>query len=165
MISVSEDAWRAHKEARMPRFYWDFAKAKSYLEKGQTPWTPGMTMVFALSTSLNMMLAEGLTNIFARHARVAKAARDSVKSLGLPLFADEKYASNTVTAIAGANGLNIKEMLRILREEHQVVLGGGQRRLDGKIFRIGHMGWVAENDINMVISALKSVLPQAGFRS
>lgn len=165
MVSVSEEVWRAHKEAKMPRFYWDFAKAKSYLEKGQTPWTPGMTVVFALSLSLKMMLKEGLANIITRHARVAKVARDSVKSLGLPLFADEKCASNTVTAVSAANGLDVKKMLRIMREEHQIVLGGGQQRLDGKIFRIGHMGWVAEGDIDVVISALKVVLPQAGFRS
>ena len=165
MVSVSEDAWRAHKKAKMPRFYWDFTKAKSYLEKGQTPWTPGMTIVFALSVSLKMMLAEGLTNVFARHTRVANRARESVKSLGLPLFADEKYASNTVTSVAGAGGLDIIKMLRIMREEHQIVLGGGQLSLGGKIFRIGHMGWVAEEDIDVVISALKVVLPQAGFRS
>jgi aspartate aminotransferase-like enzyme len=165
MVSVSEDAWRAHKKAKMPRFYWDFTKAKSYLEKGQTPWTPGMTIVFALSVSLKMMLAEGLANVFARHTRVANRARESVKSLGLPLFADEKYASNTVTSVAGAGGLDIIKMLRIMREEHQIVLGGGQLSLGGKIFRIGHMGWVAEEDIDVVISALKVVLPQAGFRS
>jgi aspartate aminotransferase-like enzyme len=165
MVSVSEEAWRAHKKAKMPRFYWDFAKAKSYLEKGQTPWTPVIPVVFALSLSLRMMLKEGLTNIIARHARVAGDARDGIKSLGLSLFADEKYASNTVTAVAGSNGLDVKKMLKILREEHQIVLGGGQQRLDGKIFRIGHMGWVAEGDIDVVISALKVVLPQAGFRS
>jgi aspartate aminotransferase-like enzyme len=165
MVSVSENAWRAHKKAKMPRFYWDFTKAKSYLEKGQTPWTPVMTIVFALSVSLKMMLAEGLTNVFARHARVANRAREGVKSLGLPLFADEKYASNTVTSVAGAGGLDIIKMLRIMREEHQIVLGGGQLSLGGKIFRIGHMGWVAEEDIDVVISALKVVLPQAGFRS
>jgi aspartate aminotransferase-like enzyme len=165
MVSVSEDAWRAHKKAKMPRFYWDFTKAKSYLEKGQTPWTPVMTIVFALSVSLKMMLAEGLANVFARHARVANRAREGVKSLGLPLFADEKYASNTVTSVAGAGGLDIIKMLRIMREEHQIVLGGGQLSLGGKIFRIGHMGWVAEEDIDVVISALKVVLPQAGFRS
>jgi aspartate aminotransferase-like enzyme len=165
MVSVSEEAWRAHKKAKMPRFYWDFAKAKSYLEKGQTPWTPVIPVVFALSLSLKMMLKEGLANIIARHARVAGGARDGIKSLGLSLFADEKCASNTVTAVAGSNGLDVKKMLKILREEHQIVLGGGQQRLDGKIFRIGHMGWVAEGDIDVVISALKVVLPQAGFRS
>jgi aspartate aminotransferase-like enzyme len=163
MVSVSDEAWRAHAGAKMPRFYWDFSKAKSYLEKRQTPWTPGMTAVFALSVALKMMLKEGLAGIFARHARVAQLARDSVKALGLPLFADEKYASNTVTAVAGAGGLDTKKMLKIMREEHQIVLGGGQQSLDGKIFRIGHMGWVKESDIELVISALKVVLPQAGF--
>jgi len=164
MMSVSQEAWQAHSTARMPRFYWDFTKAKNYLERGQTPWTPALSIVFALSVSLEMMLKEGLPNIIARHARVAKAARDGVKSLGLSLFADEKYASNTVTAVAASDGLDIKKMRKILSEEHQVVLSGGQQSLDGKIFRIGHLGWVTEDDIKAVISALEAVLPQAGFR-
>jgi len=164
MVSVSQQAWQAQAQAKMPRFYWDFAKAKSYLEKGQTPWTPAITTIFALSVSLEMMLKEGLANIIARHARVGQASRDGIKSLGLSLFADERYASNTVTAVAASNGLDAKKMLRILREEHEMVLGGGQLALDGKIFRIGHLGWVTEGDIEAVISALKVVLPQAGFK-
>jgi aspartate aminotransferase-like enzyme len=165
MVSISQEAWQANTRAKMPRFYWDFASAKSYLEREQTPWTPAVSIVFALSASLEMMLREGLPNIIARHARVAKAAQDGVKSLGLSLFAEEGYASNTVTAVAASDGLDTKKMLRILREEHQIVLGGGQLRLNGKIFRIGHLGWVSEDDIKTVISALKVVLPQAGFRS
>ena len=165
MVSVSQEAWQAQAKAKMPRFYWDFTQAKSYLEKGQTPWTPAISTVFALSVSLEMMLKEGLSNIIARHARVGKAARAGVKSLGLSLFADENYASNTVTAVASSDGLDTKKMLKLLREEHQIALSGGQQRLDGKIFRIGHLGWVTESDIEIVISALKAVLPQAGFRS
>jgi len=165
MVSVSQEAWQAHSTARMPRFYWDFTKAKNYLERGQTPWTPVLSIVFALAVSLEMMLREGLPNIIARHARVGKAARDGIKSLGLSLFADERYASNTVTAIAASDGLDINKMRKILREEHKVILAGGQQRLGGKIFRIGHLGWVTEDDIKAVISALKVVLPQAGFRS
>jgi aspartate aminotransferase-like enzyme len=165
MVSVSQEAWQAQAKAKMPRFYWDFTQARSYLEKGQTPWTPSISTVFALSVSLEMMLKEGLPNIVARHARVGKAARAGVKSLGLSLFADENYASNTVTAVAASDGLDTKKMLKILREEHHVMLSGGQQRLDGKIFRIGHLGWVTESDIEPVISALKVVLPQAGFRS
>jgi len=164
MVSVNQEAWQAHETARMPRFYWDFAQAKSYLEKGQTPWTPAVSTIFALSVALEMMLKEGLPNIIARHARVSQAAREGIKSLGLPLFAEEGYASNTVTAVRSSDGLDTKKMLRILREEHQVVLSGGQQRLDGKIFRIGHLGWVTEDDIKTVISALKVVLPQAGFK-
>jgi len=166
MVSVSQEAWQAHSKARMPRFYWDFAKAKSYLEMAtaQTPWTPAVSTVFALSVSLEMMLKEGLPNVIARHARVGRAAREGVKSLGLSLFTKESYASNTVTAVAASNGLDTKKMLKILREEHQIVLAGGQQSLDGKIFRIGHLGWITEDDIEIVISALRVVLPQAGFK-
>ena len=163
MISVSQEAWQANTRAKMPRFYWDFASAKKYLEIKQTPWTPAVTTVFALSVSLEMMLKEGFANIVARHARVAQAARDGIKSLGLSLFAEEGYASNTVTAVAASDGLDTKKMVRMLREKSQIVLGGGQQRLDGKIFRIGHLGWVTEDDIKKVISALKVILPQAGF--
>ncbi len=165
MVSMSEEAWRAQANAKMPRFYWDFTRAKSYLERGQTPWTPAITTVFALSVSLEMMLTEGLPNIIARHARLGTAARDGVKSLGLSLFAEESHASNTVTAVAASDGLDTRKMLKILREEHQIVLAGGQQRLDGKIFRIGHLGWVSGDDIETVISVLRVVLPQAGFRS
>jgi len=163
MVSVSQEAWQANAQAKMPRFYWDFASAKKYLEIKQTPWTPAVTTVFALSVSLEMMLREGLPNIIARHARVAEAARDGVKSLGLSLFAEEGYASNTVTAVAASDGLDTKKMLQILREESQIVLSGGQQRLNGKIFRIGHLGWVSEDNIKNVISALEVVLPRAGF--
>ncbi len=163
MVSVSQEAWRAHAEAKMPRFYWDFAQAKRYLENGQTPWTPAVSTIFALSVSLEMMLKEGLPNIIARHARVAGTAREGVRSLGLSLFADEKYASNTVTAITASDGLDAKKLLKVLREEHHMTLGGGQQSLSGKIFRIGHLGWVSEDDIKAVLSALKIALPQAGF--
>ena len=163
MVSVSEEAWQAHAKAKMPRFYWDFSKAKSYLEQGQTPWTPAVSIMFAFQVALDMILKEGLPNVVARHERIAKIARDGVKSLGLSLFADEKYASNTVTAVAATNGLDVKKLNKIMREEYQIVLAGGQQTLGGKIFRIGHLGWVTEDDIKTVISVLGVVLPKAGF--
>jgi aspartate aminotransferase-like enzyme len=164
MVNVSQKAWQAYANARMPRNYWDFGRAKKYLEKGQTPWTPAVSIFFALEVALDMMLKEGLQNIFARQARVGKAARDGVKSLSLSLFPDEKYASNTVTAVVSPPGVDTRTLLRIMREEHQVVLAGGQGSQEGKIFRIGHMGWVTEKDIKAVIDALKIALPKAGYQ-
>jgi aspartate aminotransferase-like enzyme len=164
MVAVSQEAWEAHSQATMPRFYWDFTKAKSYLEKGQTPWTPVISIVFAFSVALDKMLAEGLENIIARHARIARMTRDGVKELGLSLFAEESHASNTVTSVAASNGLDTKKLAKIMREEHRIVLGGGQQTMAGKIFRIGHLGWVNEDDIAQVLAALKIVLPQAGFK-
>jgi aspartate aminotransferase-like enzyme len=143
----------------MPRYYWDYAKAKSFLEeKGQTPWTPAVSTYYALAVAAELLEQEGLHNIFTRHARVAKAAREGIKSLGLSLFPDEAFASNTITAVKAPQGINVKKLLQILREEHQVFLSGGQRSLEGKIFRIGHLGWVTVVDIDEVIKALKASL-------
>ncbi len=163
MVSVSEAAWRANASAKMPRFYWDFASAKRYLERGENPWTPAVSVVFGFAVSLDMMLKEGFPNVVARHARVGKAARQGIKSLGLSLFADEAHASDTVTAVAAPKGLDVKKLLHILEEEHDIVLAGGQGKLGDTIFRIGHLGLVNENDIKEVISALKVALPKAGF--
>ncbi|MDY6917658.1 MAG: alanine--glyoxylate aminotransferase family protein [Chloroflexota bacterium] len=162
MVSVSERAWEARAAAKMPKFYWDFSRAKKYLDdRGQTPWTPGLSAVYALAAALELMKGEGLANIVARHAQVAAKTREAVKALGLSLFADEQYASNTVTAVKAPDGLDVGKLLRILREKHSVVLAGGQQRLEGKIFRIGHLGYVTEGDIDEVMAALKLALPQA----
>ena len=160
MVSVSQEAWQAHASAKMPRFYWDFTLAKSYLERGQTPWTPVIPTVFAIDKALQLMVKEGLQNIIARHARLGDLTRQGVKSLGLSLFADEKYASNTVTAVNTPDGTNANDLRKILLTENEIVLGGGQQSLDGKIFRIGHLGMVNEGDIEAVISALKVALPK-----
>lgn len=163
MVSVSERAWQAQAQAKMPKYYWDFAKAKSFLEKGQTPWTPAVSTVYALDAALELFQREGLKNIVARHARVGAKAREGIKSLGLSLFPDDGCASNTITAVKVPEGLDSKKLLKILREEYSTVLAGGQQRLDGKIFRIGHLGYVNEGDIDAVMEALKAALPQAGF--
>jgi aspartate aminotransferase-like enzyme len=156
MVSVSEKAWQAHAKAKMPRYYLDFGKAKDYLGKGQTPWTPAISIFYALDVTLNSMLSEGLRNIFARHARVAQMARNGAKSLGLSLFPDEKYASNTVTAVNATEKIDVPKLIQILREEHQVIISGGQQKLSGKIFRIGHLGLVYEDDIKLVLDAIKA---------
>jgi len=163
MVSVGERGWQAHAAAKMPRFYWDFARAKRYLERGQTPWTPGLTTIYGLHAGLGLLKKEGFGNIIARHARVGARAREGVKSLGLSLFADEKHASNTVTAVKAPDGLDVKKLRSILRDEFDTVLAGGQQNLEGKIFRIGHLGYVNEADMDAVIGALKAALPKAGF--
>ena len=161
MVSVSQRAWQANSTAKMPRYYWDFGKAKKFLEKGQTPWTPCVSAFYALDAALKQLLDEGLKNVFERHARLGAKTREAVKSLGLSLFSDEKYASNTITAINVPDGTDGKKLLKILREEYNTVLSGGQQKLEGKIFRIGHLGYVDENDIDATMSAVKEALPKA----
>jgi aspartate aminotransferase-like enzyme len=165
MVSISPEAWQAHATAKMPRFYWDFTRAKTnFDEKKENPWTPAISIVYAFSVALKMMLEEGIENIFARHARVGQMLRDGIKGLGLPLFADPAHASNTVTAVGIPPGLDGKKLRQILREEYKVVLAGGQQTLDGKIFRIGHLGMVNEKDVKEIVSSIGKVLPLAGFR-
>ncbi len=163
MVSVGEEAWKAHAQARMPRYYWDFTKAKDYLQLGQTPWTPAVSICYALDATLDLMLAEGLPNIFARHARIAQMTRNGVKSLGLSLFAKDSHASNTVTAVNAGDKLNVSKLVQILSDEYDVIIAKGQRKLSGKIFRIGHLGLVNENDIEIVLEALAKALPKASF--
>ena len=164
MISVSQRAWEAWGSAKMPRFHWDFGQLQSYQEKGQTPWTPAVSTFYALDAGLEAMAKEGLANIFERHASVARRARDGARSLGLTLLADEEIASNTVTAVNAPEGIDLAQLLKICRKEYSVVLAGGPGPLAGKVFRIGHLGYVTEQDIDVVIDTLREVLQGLGFR-
>ncbi|MBI4302537.1 MAG: alanine--glyoxylate aminotransferase family protein [Chloroflexi bacterium] len=163
MVSVSHQAWEAIDQARMPRFYWDLTKAKNFLERAQTPWTPAVSTFYALDKALELMAQEGLSAIVARHERVGALTRKGVKELGLSLFAEEAFASNTVTAVAAPVGVEVGKLLRILREDYGVVLSGGQQSLEGKIFRIGHLGYIYEADIEEVLKALEKALTRVGF--
>jgi len=163
-VSLSDRAWKAYARARMPRFYFDLGKHKSSLEKGQTPWTPAVSVLYGLVTALDMMVQEGLPNLFERHARIGRRTREGVTAIGLSLLADERFASNTVTAVKVPEGVDGRKLGQVLREEQKVVVAGGQGQLEGKIFRIGHMGWVTEGDIDDVVRALKAALPALGFK-
>ncbi|MDY6833823.1 MAG: alanine--glyoxylate aminotransferase family protein [Chloroflexota bacterium] len=165
MVSVNQKAWEAVSSATMPRFYFDLSKAKAFLDKGQTPWTPAVPLFYALDVALDVMSAEGLPNIFARHSQIANMTRDRIKNLGLSLFANEEYASNVVTAVKKPDGVDVKELRKLLQEEHGIVLAGGQQKLSGHIFRIAHLGQVAQADMEQVINALALALPKMGFSS
>ncbi len=163
MISISPEAWIANNSAKMPRYYFDLKRVKKSLEINETPFTPAITNFYGLDVALNMMLKEGIENIFSRHTRIGKLTRQGVKEMGLSLFADESSASNTVTAIYPPEGINPDTLRRVLREKYQVILSGGQQDLSGKIFRIGHLGWVNDDDIKVTLKALKEALSESGF--
>lgn len=160
MVAVSDRGWQAYQQATMPRFYFDLGKAKSFLEKGQTPWTPAVSVFYALDVALQLMEQEGREAIYERHRRVGEAARAGVKGLGLTLFADEGHASNTVTAVNVPQGIDGSVLVKHLRTQHGVVLAGGQGPLAGKIFRIGHLGLVTEPDIDATLAALERALAE-----
>ncbi|MEE3141580.1 MAG: alanine--glyoxylate aminotransferase family protein [Chloroflexota bacterium] len=165
-ITMSETAWEASETSTMPSFYFDLKAARSYLELGQTPFTPNVALMYGLITALDKLLEEGMENVYERHARISQITRDGIKDLGLDLLvSDEAYASNTVTAIKVPEGVDAGRLRSLVREEHNVVLAGGQGKLSGSIFRIGHLGYVTREDIEEVLETLKTVLPKVGFRA
>lgn len=154
-VSVSPRAWERQARATAPRFYFDWRQAKQAADSGGTPWTPALSLFFALQTALGLMRAEGLEHIFERHRRLAQYVRDGLADLDVKLLAEPRFASPTVTTAYLPEGVNGKALLKSLEERHQVVLAGGQGRLEGQIFRIGHMGWVNEDDLRRVLHALQ----------
>ncbi len=163
-ISISERAWEEQKTAKMPRFYFDLEAARRMLERGQTPFTPNVAAMYGLSLALDKLLEEGMEGVFGRHANIGRITRDGVRRLGLELLADdERYASDTVTAVKVPDGVDGQRLMGLLRTEKNVVLAGGQGKLSGSIFRIGHLGHVSEEDIEEVLEALAELLPQVGF--
>ena len=163
-ISFGRDAWEAQKEAAMPRFYFDLEEAKKYLDRGQTPWTPNLSAMYGLRAALENIMDEGMEGVFGRHASIGQFTRDGVRAMGLELLcADEARASNTVTAVKMPTHIDGEQMMEIMRTEENVVLAGGQGKLTGHIFRIGHLGYVNEEHIQEVLDALGRVLPRVGF--
>ncbi|MDQ2741481.1 MAG: aminotransferase class V-fold PLP-dependent enzyme [Chloroflexota bacterium] len=162
LLAVSERGWMAHRNAGMPRYYWDLTKARQNAQKHTTPFTPAVGVVHGLREALRMMAEEGLENVFVRHRRVADHVRAGVSGLGLDLFADRAVASDTVTAVRIPPHLS-STLVRSLREEQDVVVGSGQDWLKGQIFRIGHLGWVHERDIDHLLEGLKVALEEEGL--
>ena len=161
-ISFGERAWQAYAKAKMPRYYFDMAMYKRYYEIGQPPYTPAISVMFALDVALERIMSEGIGGIYERHATIGKSTREGVKALGLTLFPDESVASDTVTAVNVPAGIDGGKLVATLRDEHGVVLTGGQGPLGGKIFRIGHLGYTTEREIREVMDALSAALPKAG---
>ena len=104
------------------------------------------------------MLAEGVANIHSRHTKTAQKFRDGVQDLGLKLLSKPECASDTITSVLLPDGIQVKEFLSIARLEHNVELAGGQQALASKIFRIGHLGLVADDEISQTLSAIKHSL-------
>lgn len=161
-IAAGERATAAMAEAKMPRFYWDLRKAKQYLDQGQTPWTPAVSLVWQLGDALKLLEQEGLPNVLSRHARLAKMTQAGVKALGLTPFADPAHASYAVTSVHNPKGIKGADLRKLMREKYGIVLAGGQGKLKDDIFRIGHLGSVGEKEILGALGALGLALKELG---
>jgi aspartate aminotransferase-like enzyme len=162
VIFFSERAWKANAECKSHRFYFDLKKYKKSIGEKTTPFTPNVSLTAGLATSLGMMKEEGTTAIYARHERMKNTLRNAMKNMGLELFVSEEAASPSITAILPPAGVTVDSIRKSLKERFKILVADGQEELKGKIFRIGHMGYVFDRDILMVIAALEAVLTDLG---
>ncbi|MCL6636152.1 MAG: alanine--glyoxylate aminotransferase family protein [Peptococcaceae bacterium] len=163
MVSVSDKAWEVVKNNQSPRFYFSLPAHKKAYEKWNTAYTPGVSLFYGLDAALDIMMAEGLDNVYARHALLAKAVRAAVKALGLKPLAEDRCASNALTAVWGPEGIPADDLRKVAKNQYGVTFAGGQSVVKGKIFRIAHMGFSDKMDVIIAISALEMSLAQLGY--
>jgi len=160
--AVSPAALAAARVGGGPRYVYDWERTRAAQEALDAPFTPAVSLVGALDVALGLILDEGLEAAFARHARLGRACREGIKAMGLELFSPDDERSAVVTAVRAPDGVDIGEVLLTLRDRHGVQLIGGQGRLKGRIFRIGHIGWFDVFDITTALAAVELVLSEAG---
>ena len=161
-VAMSERAWEAYGRSDLPKFYLDLGKYRKSAQADSNPFTPAINLYFALEAALEMMQAEGLEAIFVRHARHRAAAQAGMEAMGLPLYAAEGHGSPAITAVA-PEGIDAEALRKAVKEKFDILLAGGQDHLKGKVFRIGHLGFVCDRDVLTAVAAIEATLADLGL--
>lgn len=164
-ITLNDDAWKAIDSFDSPTYYLDLKAMRKSANKSpaQTPYTPSVSLTYAMREALSMVLEEGLDARIARHHLGAKATRAAAEALGLELFAREGDRSNTLTAIKMPEGVTDDQLRGTMRNKYQIEIAGGQDHLKGNVFRIGHMGVTGLHELTMTFACLEMTLKEFGF--
>jgi aspartate aminotransferase-like enzyme len=160
LCAVSEAAYGATGSS--PRFYFDWERTRKAQAKLDAAFTPPVSLVAALDVALGLLLEEGLDAAFERHVRLGRAARAGAKAMGLELFSPDEDRSAVVTAIRSPEGTDAGDIVKALRDRFGMIIAGGQGELQGKIFRLGHIGWFDVFDITTMLAAVELVLSELG---
>ena len=161
-VAMSDRAWAAYATSDLPKFYLDLGPYRKTAAKDSNPFTPAVNLYFGLEAALDMMQKEGLEAIFARHERHRAAAQAGMEAIGLPLFAAKGHGSPAITAVA-PEGLDAELLRKTVKEKFDILLAGGQDHLKGKVFRIGHLGYVCDRDVLTAVSAIEATLQSLGL--
>lgn len=161
-VSCSEKAWKKVDATPVRNFYFDLRRYRKSFAESDTPFTPANTLIKAQRASLKRIRAEGIENLWARHARIAAACRAGVTALGLELFAERP--NNALTVITVPNGVDGSGTLKKLEKGYGFELADGQDTLKGKIWRLSHMGYTDAFEVLGAVSALELVLGESGFK-
>ncbi|MFB0919192.1 MAG: alanine--glyoxylate aminotransferase family protein [Clostridiaceae bacterium] len=164
MVALNEKAWKLNETAKLPKWYWDYKAVKAKLEEKQMPYTPPTTLLFGLKEAINMLEEEGLENVWARHKMLGDSTRNALKAMGLKIFAENGYESDTITAVYLPEGIKYKEIAELLRTKYGLVIGGGLQKIQGKIMRIGHLGSLHELEIYAILGAIEMGLYELGYK-
>jgi aspartate aminotransferase-like enzyme len=161
--SVTEKAWKLIAKSRLPRYYFDFAKERKNLAKGEASYTPATTLVVSLHAALEYIRQLGRENLIANAALLAEATRESAQALGLKLFAAASPA-NAVTAVCAPEGMDSGSIVKEMRGRFGAIVANGQGSMKGKIFRLAHLGYYDAPDLFAVVAALEIVLLKLGHQ-
>ena len=139
--ALSEKALKAYETAKLPKSYWDWQEILAANTKGFFPYTPATNLFYGLKEAIDMLLEEGLDNVFARHDRHAEATRRAVQAWGLEvLCANPRDYSSSLTAILVPQGYNADHLREVILKHFDMSLGTGLGKVAGRVFRIGHLG-------------------------
>jgi aspartate aminotransferase-like enzyme len=159
--SVSEKAWKIIEKSKLPRYYFDYAKERKNLAKGEASYTPATTLVVTLHAALDYIRKVGRENLISNAALLAEATRAAVQALGLKLFAPDSPA-NAVTAVCAPAGMDSGSIVKEMRARFGAIVANGQGSMKGKIFRLAHLGYYDAADLFAVLAALEIVLLKLG---
>jgi aspartate aminotransferase-like enzyme len=163
-VAVSERAWRAHEEATLPRYYFDWSIYRRFaaLPHPENPWTPAISVMQGLHAALELYFQDGVDAAMARHELLSRAVKEGARALGLDLFGEGLDRNWTVTAIRAPDGTDADTISDRMRSDFGCVIAPGQGPLKGTVFRIGHFGYFSELDIVRGLAALEMTLERLG---
>jgi len=165
IVAASQKALEAGRKANCPRCFFDFEDMLCLNRDGYFPYTPATTLLRGLRESLDMLAEEGLENVFARHHRLAEGVRRAVAAWGLDLCAKgPEWHSDTISAVVVPESFNSDELVRHAYERYRLSLGLGLWKVKGRVFRVGHLGWVNELMLLQALSGCEMAMRDIGIQ-
>ncbi len=165
-ISVSDKAWTKIKSKKTSRSYYvDLQMYAKYMQDGFTPFTPAVSLLYALNEATDMILEEGLRSRYERHRICAESVYNGMEAMGLGLYAEKESHSHTVAAIQSPGGIEEGKMRELIRTKYGIDFGGSLGKAKGKMFRVGVMGNVCSSDVMTTVGAIGSAASELGFKA
>jgi aspartate aminotransferase-like enzyme len=164
-IAVSKAAWAANLAAKCPRFYWDWTPVKTAFERPdpETPYTPAVHLYLGLAAAIKLLREETLDGAYRRHAALSAAVKAGVQALGLELYGEDLERAVCVTAVKCPEGIDGDTLTALIRSKYGIIFAPGQDKLKGKIFRIGHIGYLERPEILQALAVLELALEELGY--